>query len=773
MAEAHAAVAFQFTVTNEGIDFDINHEALKAVFESGMRSWVKRFRRFQNGMVNTTYPASPLSWLAVLTAVTACSLARVDPSMGMIEKLKENVLPVDYLGPAPTIYLSTVIFATFLWLAIIFTLRFILKRLLSYRGFMYEVRGKVSIQTKIWAMLLKCFVTRKPRLFSYQNALPNLPLPSLHDTMRRYLLSVRGFLNDEEFEQMELLVKDFEVGLGPRLQRYLRLKWLWSVNYVSDWWEEYVYLRGRDPIMVNSNYYGMDSIAMQPTNIQAARAANFTISLLRFRREIERETLKPLMMQGMVPLCSYQYERLFNTTRMPGLETDTLVHHKDSKHIVVLSRGRFYKLVFQVNGTMLSPAELQKQFQWIIDDPSEPMEGEEHLPALTAGDRIPWALARQRFFTRGVNKISLRAIDTAAFMVILDEEEQDYDTFPTPLKDDWNQNRKLDKFSHSLLAGNGYNRWFDKCFNLVIFKNGRMGVNAEHSLADSPVMAHLFEYAFGEDIMVIGYNADGSCKGEVKATYAPPVHLKWELPDEVRTVMETSLETAKKIADDLDFHLLVHNQFGKGAMKKCKVSPDAFIQMGMQLAYFRDAGKFNLTYEASMTRLFRDGRTETVRPCTISSCDFVKCMEDPSSSKAQRLAAFRKACDAHVAGYRDAMCGKGIDRHLFCLYVVSKYLNEESPFLQKVLSEPWRLSTSQTPHQQMNKLDITKHPEYISAGGGFGPVARDGYGVSYIIAGEDVVFYHVSSNNSSASTDSWRFAKGIIKANRDILSLFQ
>ncbi|XP_038072359.1 carnitine O-palmitoyltransferase 1, liver isoform-like isoform X2 [Patiria miniata] len=773
MAEAHAAVAFQFTVTHEGIDFDINHEALKAVFESGRRSWVKKFRRFQNGMVNTTYPASPLSWLAVVTAVTACSLARLDPSMGMIDKLKENVLPVNYLGPAPTIYLSTVIFATLLWLGIIFTLRFILKRLLSYKGFMYEGRGKISLKTKIWGMLLRCFVTSKPRLFSYQNALPNLPLPPLQDTMRRYLLSVRGFLNDEEFERMELLVKDFEVGLGPRLQRYLKLKWWWSTNYVSDWWEEYVYLRGRDPIMVNSNYYGMDSIAMAPTYIQAARAANFTLSLLRFRREIERETLKPLIMQGMVPLCSYQYERLFNTTRIPGLESDTLVHHKDSKHIVVICRGRFYKLVFQVNATMLNPAELQKQFQWIIDDPSEPVDGEEHLPALTAGDRIPWALARQRFFTRGVNKISLRAIEMAAFIVVLDDEAQDYDVFPTPVKDNWNQNRMLDRFSHSLLAGNGHNRWFDKCFNLVIFKNGRMGVNAEHSLADAPVMAHLFEYAFGEDIMDIGYNDDGSCKGEVKATYAPPLRLKFELSEEVTAVIETSLQTAKKISDDLDFHLLVHNQFGKGAMKKCKVSPDAFIQMGMQLAYFRDAGKFNLTYEASMTRLFRDGRTETVRPCTISSCDFVRCMEDPSTTREQRLAAFRKACETHVTGYRDAMCGMGIDRHLFCLYVVSKYLNEESPFLQKVLSEPWRLSTSQTPHQQMNKLDISKHPEFISAGGGFGPVAHDGYGVSYIIAGEDVIFYHVSGNKSSGNTDSWRFAKGIAKANNDILALFQ
>ena len=71
---------------------------------------------------------------------------------------------------------------------------------------------------------------------------------------------------------------------------------------------------------------------------------------------------------------------------------------------------------------------------------------------------------------------------------------------------------------------------------------------------------------------------------------------------------------------------------------------------------------------------------------------------------------------------------------------------------QEVLSEPWRLSTSQTPHGQTNLLDLKKHPGCVSAGGGFGPVADDGYGVSYIIAGEDIVFFHVSSKKSSADT---------------------
>lgn len=102
--------------------------------------------------------------------------------------------------------------------------------------------------------------------------------------------------------------------------------------------------------------------------------------------------------------------------------------------------------------------------------------------------------------------------------------------------------------------------------------------------------------------------------------------------------------------------------------------------------------------------------------------------------------------------YQDAMCGKGIDRHLFCLYVVSKYLEVDSPFLREVLSEPWRLSTSQTPHNQTSLLDLSKFPDFISAGGGFGPVADDGYGVSYLIAGEDHLFFHVSSKRSSPET---------------------
>ena len=47
-----------------------------------------------------------------------------------------------------------------------------------------------------------------------------------------------------------------------------------------------------------------------------------------------------------------------------------------------------------------------------------------------------------------------------------------------------------------------------------------------------------------------------------------------------------------------------------------------------------------------------------------------------------KIKALKVACDKHVTGYQDCMTGKGIDRHLFALYVVSKYLNLDSEFLK-------------------------------------------------------------------------------------------
>lgn len=149
-----------------------------------------------------------------------------------------------------------------------------------------------------------------------------------------------------------------------------------------------------------------------------------------------------------------------------------------------------------------------------------------------------------------------------------------------------------------------------------------------------------------------------------------------------------------------------------------------------------------------------------------------KAMLDPSSTNSERKELLEKAAELHVDRFRKAMSGEGVDRHLFGLYVVSKYLEEDSPFLKEALKEPWKLSTSQTATQQTKRGDYVKYPGMKTAGGGFGPVADDGYGVSYIIAGEDVIFYHVTCKVSSQLTDCKRFCANIRESMAEMKAMF-
>ncbi|NXX44347.1 CPT1A palmitoyltransferase, partial [Tricholaema leucomelas] len=625
MAEAHQAVAFQFTVTPDGIDLRMSHEALKQIYLSGVHSWKKKFIRFKNGIITGVYPASPSSWLIVVVGVMSTMYAKIDPSLGIIAKINRTLDTTGYMSNQTQNIVSGVLFGTGLWVALIVTMRYSLKMLLSYHGWIFSEHGKISAGTKLWMTLVKLFSGRKPMLYSFQTSLPRLPVPAVKDTVSRYLESVRPLMGDEEFQRMEGLAKDFAFNLGPRLQWYLKLKSWWATNYVSDWWEEYIYLRGRGPIMVNSNYFAMDFLHLFPTRVQAARAGNVIHAILLYRKKLDRQEIKPILLLGStVPLCSAQWERMFNTSRIPGLESDALQHVKDSKHIVVYHKGRYFKVWLYHDGRLLRPREIQQQMQRILDDDSEPQPGEEKLAALTAGDRVPWARARQAYFSHGKNKQSLDAVEKAAFFVTLDDTEQGYRE-EDPV-------RSLDAYAKSLIHGRCYDRWFDKTFTLVVFRNGRMGLNAEHSWADAPIVGHLWENVMATEYLELGYTEDGHCKGEINQNIPVPTKLQWEIPQECQEVIERSLSTATALADDVDFCSFLFDAFGKGQIKKSKTSPDAFVQLALQLAHYRDMGKFSLTYEASMTRLFREGRTETVRSCTVESTHFVRAMEDPTES---------------------------------------------------------------------------------------------------------------------------------------------
>lgn len=77
-----------------------------------------------------------------------------------------------------------------------------------------------------------------------------------------------------------------------------------------------------------------------------------------------------------------------------------------------------------------------------------------------------------------------------------------------------------------------------------------------------------------------------------------------------------------------------------------KVSPDSFVQVAFQLAYYRLHGKPAPTYETATLRKFDEGRTDTIRSPTSDSKAFVEAME--GGRPAEEVARlFRAATESH------------------------------------------------------------------------------------------------------------------------------
>lgn len=768
MAEARAAAHEPQVRFHEEGTSEIEQETkvAKSLFQDLKLCAFRTKRQIYNGLWPTT-------WDNLLGAHAVCLLIMyIDhPKLNAVSYYLwafGNYLYLDDTYPyAFRMFMISLIASVLYFVVILYTRQFLMRILLAYKGWLYQPPRSMSYTVLLWALLLRIISGRKPRLYSYQNTLPRMNVPALKETVRKYLESVKPILPVEEYDKMEIDAKDFLSSVGPKLQWILQLKSWWATNFCTDWWEKYVYLMGRDPIAINSNYYCLDQGGWIPTRVQSARAAGILTSMLIFKRLMETEKLEPLVIRKTIPLCMFQYQRMFGTSRIPKLDQDKIRHHPDSEHVVVLCKGHFYKLsVLDAHGKMLNVLDLQSQMEWIKKDAeSQPVacDAELRIAALTASDRDNWAKIRREHFSSGINRDSLHAIEESIVLIVLDDHKFE----------------DITERAKYLLHGDGSSVWFDKTVCVIVFQDGKLGVNCEHAWADAPVVGHLMEYCFVNEYLYRMYNDKGDCKPfshpdmenvsfKRSSSIITPMRLYWDVKNELELDINNAYRFAQKNNNDLDLKVRRHDAFGKGFIKTAKTSPDAFIQMALQLAYYKDSGnKFALTYESSMTRLFLHGRTETVRSFTQETKEFVLAMNDPNATAQEKFEKIKASANTHQKLYRDCMSGKGIDRHLFSLYIVCRGQGHDSPFLKSALTMPWTLSTSQQPQSQMDRgfdISIPEVLETLSPGGGFGPVSDDGYGVSYMVPGDSILYFHVSSKKSSSHTDSDRYMQNIFWA---------
>jgi hypothetical protein len=585
---------------------------------------------------------------------------------------------------------------------------------------------------KAHAYAIKFFTRDKTTLHSCSRALPTLPIPALQRSVDKYLLSIQPFVNPEQLAAIQTRSRYFVAEEGAELQAKLIKETEGKRDWFEETWLNAAYLENRFSAL-HTAWYGMDSVVPSTNDYampEVDRAARIVYLSLKFGEMIRAGTLSPL--EGEVPICMHQFDRIFGANRSPGEVCDTLEVHAHSKHIMILVKGKVFTLeVLDSKGAVHNEEQIMQGFRKIYHTALSSPNGD-NVAALSLQDRTNWARDKQALAEE--NHENLTAMDTALLAVRISDK--------APAND---------KELAEGLYLNENDLYIDKGITLTAFANGKIGGTMEHTMADATIVSKMFEWAYQHEAYMPGYHK-GNDASAIQVT-----ELKWKLSPQLQSSIAKSKLTTAGFMSQVDLECAVFDGFGKNTIQRYGCNPDSFVQMAMQLAYKKLHQKAPFTYESASTRLFYHGRTETIRTTSVESELFCQAMRHKQLTKADKRLALKDALKAHVKYKREAAAGMGCDRHLLAL---RRLAGEEKYrfFEQEDFNKSYDLATSQTPVK-------------YAKGGGFGPSSMEGYGVCYHLY-PDHIRLNISKYKSNEITAKM-MADAIVEAMKEMKALYE
>ncbi|KAH8824225.1 acyltransferase ChoActase/COT/CPT [Flagelloscypha sp. PMI_526] len=625
--------------------------------------------------------------------------------------------------------------------------------------------------------------------FKHQDGLPKLPIPPLEDTCRRYLTALEALQDPEEHAQTKTCVDEFlrDPSQGPRIQARLQEYAKDRDSYIEEFWYE-SYLHSSDPVVLSLNpFFVLENDPHPVRSAQVPRAASLISSSLGFIHDLRKGLLSPDMVRS-IPLDMDQYTRLFGTARVPTPRGCHMDAYPESNHIVILRRGQQYwfEALDDEHRPLLTERELIRNIQAIVKDADDTPRTEvakNAIGVLTTENRKIWSSHRDELHENRNNAKCLEIIDQALFIVCIDDDylssaSTSSSAHPPPYGTSGETQQSLAALCANFLCGtyhleNGVqvgtctNRWYDK-LQIIVCQDGSAGINFEHTGVDGHTVLRFAADVFTEGLMGIARSINPQAptlfhaklsprsrefkpkpggKGEAKLEPidTTPKKLVWKMSPELRVGIKYAETRLSDLICQNDCQSLEFRGYGKNFITSHGLSPDAFVQMAIQAAYFGLYGRNECVYEPAMTKAFLHGRTEAIRSLQPDSVHFTKTFFSDATPQ-EKVSALRKACERHVKLTKECSQGLGQDRHLYALYcLLCRELEEtktgsKAHSLPPIFSDPgWEtLSTSILSTSNCGNPALRLF--------GFGPVAADGYGIGYIIK-EDGLSFCASSKH--------------------------
>ncbi|EFX06125.1 carnitine acetyl transferase [Grosmannia clavigera kw1407] len=530
--------------------------------------------------------------------------------------------------------------------------------------------------------------------FAHQDSLPKLPIPELESTLQKYLTVLRPLQTTREHAETRIAVEEFLRQDGPELQEKLKKYAEGRTSYIEQFWYD-SYLNYDNPVVLNLNpFFLLEDDPTPARNNQVNRAASLIVSSLMFVRAVRKEELPPDTIRG-TPLDMYQYSRLFGTARVPTDNGCQIEQDPESKHIVVMCHGQFYwfDVLDDNSDLIMTERDVALNLQTIIGDATQtPIQeaAKGALGVLSTENRKVWSGLRD-VLTReeGSNNADcLSIVDSALFVVCLDYTEP-----ASAAAVCQNMLCGTSDIEKGVQIGTCTNRWYDK-LQIIVCKNGSAGINFEHTGVDGHTVLRFASDVYTDTILRFARSINGQAPSMWKSTSpdparrdpesfgdvtATPHKLEWDMVPELTIAVRFAESRLADLIEQNEFQCLDFGAYGKNFITSMGFSPDAFVQMAFQAAYYGLYGRVECTYEPAMTKVYLHGRTEAIRSVTEESVHFVQTFWADNQAEL-KVEALRRACQRHVTSTRECSKAQGCDRHLYALFCLWQRLADDELF---------------------------------------------------------------------------------------------
>lgn len=465
--------------------------------------------------------------------------------------------------------------------------------------------------------------------------LPELPVPSLQDSMERFRIASAAVYGAAEEADVNQALADFVVGPAPALQQTLEEYATVMADSGSNWVAEHQLeqaLANRDPLQLSTNTtYQLDlptSGAGTDRVVELLQRIG-AVHIKQAKRDTEEE-----YDDGGRRLSMDPWAAINGGIRTPALDQDVWVRAGTGatfRTVGLLYFGRMWEVPLTGStGKLLEADQLRASVEYVLSQTQPPEQNFVSLSALGSG-----VLATERPWDQPDNREPYTRLTSMLFTLTLDQHVDD----PDEAFQRW-----------TFLPGYA---WVYKPISYIMGLNSDLlAAHVEHSVLHFGTLATAVARMQQVDLAKLETLRDPQLGRAHELVWQ---NATYDLSGAIARAIDKRTQRVVVRRDE-------HVPFD--------ISADVRAQLVLMIAQHLTYGRIRAHGQTFDMRHYRAGRTEMLRPVTLDAVNFVQHLVQDQATESQFMAAIQ----AHQDCVEVVEAGQGFDSHLDMLQQIGQEL---------------------------------------------------------------------------------------------------